>query len=114
MNSQQILISLDVSVRDKVRDLFDKRWNARCKDCLAPCCSFKMTGIAYGLKNTTKARDFFTHDFVLVKTEEEDIFKFLSLCPLNILGKCLIYEERPLVCREWMCLMAQSDHLGVK
>jgi len=29
----------------------------------------------------------------------------LQICPLNIDSKCLIYEDRPLMCKMWKCAM---------
>lgn len=103
-----------------------QKWQTRCKDCLAPCCYFPMKGYIFDYKkeeeDLTPMQDFFTWDFVLMKIRflspeeqkemgfnidndpiELDEKKGLQICPLNVLGNCLIYDNSPKMCKSWRC-----------
>ncbi len=109
--------------RDNVPDEFDKLWNKRCGDCHAPCCFLQMDGYAKKPDNT-EASKFWTDDFVIIKNKNDtwednakDGYKIqlnppeldpkdgLQICPLAVNGKCIIYEDRPKMCRIFTCQM---------
>ena len=128
------LVLLDDWINYHDREAYDRRWNARCSDCLAPCCNLNMTGYLYDYKksdniNVKEMSEFWSNDFVImmiryqsfeefnemgfkVNTGIDDLNK-LHVCPLNILGDCLIYEDRPLMCKEFRCEMALDTYFGV-
>ena len=103
-----------------------------CEECLAPCCYWNMTGRAYGedqggstVDETVAASDFYWTDWPLV-TGFDDIEESLvmqsyeridktgrlsrpnfRMCPFIVNGLCLIYENRPLICKIYiLCQMA--------
>lgn len=41
-------------------------------------------------------------------------FKKLSVCPLATPKGCMIYEDRPRMCKEWRCIMSLNKYLGIK
>lgn len=107
-------------------EFYNKQWQKRCGNCLSPCCFVEINGLPYkpfGLTKDSDAQYFFTHQFVIIHTKykswkekkdmgfqtilhtEEQELEKLQICPLNTGGKCLIYEDRPLICREWKCVM---------
>ncbi len=113
---------------------YDRRWQRRCEDCLAPCCLFSMNGYYYDYAKSNgdpAMHGFFSKDFVIMDLKNksfkehamEDGFNVqldtpeldkLQICPLNILGKCSIYEDRPKICRNWKCGMKLDRNWGVK
>ena len=95
-----------------------------------------MNGYYYDYKNDANDKDktesstFFTYDFVIMNikndTHKENIEngfniqldtpefnnkgkKGLQICPLNIGSKCLIYEDRPQICRIFKCKMKTDN-----
>ena len=130
-NGQFVLIDDWINYHDTNKH--DRRWKIRCGNCLAPCCFFGMSGFPYDYR-TEKPKliemQKFYNDFVIMwikkYTWEETVnmgFKInlnpeecgkLQICPLNILGDCLIYEDRPSICRSWKCSMGTKKYLGVK
>lgn len=113
---------------------YHRNWQNRCESCLAPCCFFSMHGYPYNYKtdphgSMQSSRSFFTNDFVILgvrydsfdeqiddwgfklplamgeELDYTDGNKALQICPLNVNSKCLIYEDRPKMCRVFKCNM---------
>ena len=112
---------------------YHENWKNRCSNCLAPCCFLSMTGYTYNYQTDNKTEDeiednqsFWRHGFVIERIKNMDIIEQtqewgftlplaqsdelnrkggLQICPLNIDSKCLIYENRPKMCRTWKCRM---------
>lgn len=118
--------------RDEVK--YDRRWQKRCGDCLAPCCFLGMSGYYYDYGDESngdpKMHEFFSNDFVIINLKDDKFeqhikdgfnvqldapeLRQLQICPLNILGKCSIYDNRPKICRNWKCQMKLDRDWGVK
>ena len=106
-----------------------------CRDCPAPCCYFtRMGGLGNGTMDRgewVKAAEHFTYEFSAVTTElleakcydgdkwvrviipeaEYDGVKYryvrirANVCSMSTADGCLIYNERPKVCRLFVCSM---------
>jgi len=111
-------------LNDNQPGTYDELWQNRCGDCAAPCCYFTMGGHTHDNSDHSESQSFFEHDFILIKmkhmTWDENIevgFRValdtpelehkngLMVCPLNIDSKCLIYEDRPKICKTFKCNM---------
>lgn len=132
-NIQIILSVNDDWLRYRDIDKYNRTWQKRCGDCLAPCCFLGMQGFPYDYTKKDgfdEMSNFFTNDFVIWNVRKEDWSKNaedgfrpqlgneelnkLQICPLNVLGNCTIYEGRPQICRNWKCEMKLDRNLGVK
>ncbi len=117
----------DSKLMDNHPEIYKKRWQLRCSKCPAPCCFFSMSGFNFDNRaDNGNGQNFFTHDFIVIKfnrqTNEEkkaagfniqlDTPEFihnrkgLQVCPLSIHGRCLIYEDRPFICKFFKCDLA--------
>ncbi len=130
-----LLLWADNRVQWKDEAKYDRRWQKRCGDCLSPCCLLSMNGYWYDYGDETngdqKQHEFFSRDFVIMNLKnksftehvKEDGFNVqldtpelnsLQICPLNIDGKCSIYDDRPKICRAWKCMMKLDRDWGIK
>ena len=130
-----LLLWTDNRVQWKDEAKYDRRWQKRCDSCLAPCCLFTMSGYYYDYgKNNGDPADpamhsFFKNEFVIMDLKNDSYadhvkdgfnvqldapeLRKLQICPLNILGKCSIYDDRPKICRNWKCAMKLDREWGI-
>ena len=103
---------VDDRILYKNEDRYHTNWQERCDACLAPCCFFLlMPGYVYDYNTTQeeikKALTHFVDEFVTTAvfegTDWEDTR--LKICPLNVDSQCIIYEDRPQLCKMYKCLM---------
>lgn len=112
----------------KDENIYNRRWQTRCDNCLSLCCILEPGGYMYKYweKSTThefdEAKQFWCVDFPIIwgskldfdyRLEPDNLAK-VRVCPLAINGKCFIYEDRPRMCKIYKCIFAQSKYLGVK
>jgi len=90
---------------------YNQNWFDRCNDCLAPCClHMTMGGYVGGTyayqtqeevsKEVHKAKVQFNDNFVICEP-----FPGIRICPLVVDTHCLIYEDRPTLCKMFKCHM---------
>lgn len=110
------------------KEAYNKRWQARCDNCLSLCCILEPGGFMYKYweeafgKDWDETKLFWSLDFPIIWNSkldldfrlEPDNLATVRVCPLAINGKCFIYEDRPKMCKIYKCKFAQSKFLGVK
>lgn len=127
-DSIELLVDYNRSLWHNNRDKWERLWQKRCGDCLAPCCFLDVGGLAHNYNEDniiTEGRKYFSHDFIILhmvekywQTHTEHGFnlqlnppelqysdKGLRVCPLAVNGRCIIYEDRPYICRKFTCVM---------
>ena len=99
---------------------YKDNWANRCNGCLSPCCfnigmegylDYQYNGYLYDpthIENDIiKAQKMFTDNFIIMELfGSEKIVTGTRLCPLNVDSKCIIYEDRPTICKIFKCKMA--------
>ena len=102
-------IQVDNRILYKNTDRYHANWQERCDACLSPCCFFlNMPGGVYDYTTPSdeveKNIDFFTFKFIMMDAYDP-IDTTMHMCPLNVDSQCLIYENRPGVCKMYKCQM---------
>ncbi len=134
----ELLTDYDNHLYCNRKEEYDLLWQKRCGDCLAPCCFLELTGFTHRLKEEDRIIDegktFFGGDFVILgihrsswtentkhgfnvqlnPPELQYKSKGLRVCPLAVNGKCIIYEDRPYICRKFTCTMKVGNFYSKK
>lgn len=108
-------------IRDWDKPSYRERWQANCNKCISMCCYIPMRGTQMDniyKKDESIGKDLFTYNFVIIKPYDDkeekkngwkqfpdDEGKSLMICPLAIPEGCMIYDDRPLICERFKCLM---------
>ena len=73
-------------------------WQSVCAECASVCCLLRLSGYTKGpnLEDVPAAKAYWRGPWVQIKLPE--VHPKIWLCPLAINGRCLIYEDRPLIC----------------
>lgn len=101
---------------------YDKStWQNNCKNCNA-CCYFSAMVMISSMKPkfNEKAMKFWNYKFVIDTFDKNiDPFDYGNkqsntgkkglYCPLSTIDGCLIYEDRPLLCKKLYCLMKAEE-----
>ena len=102
-------IQVDNRILYKNTDRYHANWKERCDTCLAPCCFFlNMPGAVYDYTTPSdevkKNIDFFTFKFIMMDAYDP-VDTTINMCPLNVDSQCIIYEDRPTICKMFKCQM---------
>lgn len=128
------LIQVDNITLYNTPERFYRRWTERCRrGCINACCYFGISGhridYASEIKDIKPAQRFWTYDFVIMRFSTPEIIESsgfrreaneeylddLKVCPLALPDRgCLIYEDRPLICREFACNMMLGKQMQIE